>query len=113
MEEKDRAGQDVVADHQDLALDASLAGGPLGGQDVDAEAAADEADRFRIQREQAPVPAELRPVGCAPWIGTGYGAVSYLTTESAHGSASSRSAVFSVSSMVRAQRSLVAVQSTR
>ncbi|WP_405434693.1 hypothetical protein [Streptomyces anulatus] len=31
MEEKDRAGQDVVADHQDLALDAALAGGPLGG----------------------------------------------------------------------------------
>lgn len=53
----------MVADNQDLALDAPLAGGPLGGQDVDAEAvAADEADHFRIQREQAPVPAELRPV---------------------------------------------------
>lgn len=37
----------------------------------------------------------------------------YSTAESAHGSARLRSAAFSASSMVRAQRSLVAVQSTR
>lgn len=44
------AGQDVVADDQDLTLDTALARGPVGGQNVDIEVVvAGEPDRFRVQ----------------------------------------------------------------
>ncbi len=51
-EEKDRP-EDVVSDDEDLPFDASFAGGPVGGQDVDVEViVAGEADRLRVQRDR-------------------------------------------------------------
>ena len=58
----------MVADDQHLALDPALAGGPVGGQDVDVEVVVPgEADRFRVQRDRlarGDVPADdgLGPV---------------------------------------------------
>ena len=64
MRREARAGQDMVADDLDLPLDPALAGGPVGGQDVDVEVVvAGERDRLRVQRHRlarGDVPADDR-----------------------------------------------------
>lgn len=55
----------MVADDEDLPLDASFACGPVGGQDVDVEViVTGEADRFRMERDRlarCDVAADDRP----------------------------------------------------